>query len=71
MLTQRLLDKSLELHGGSEGLIKFLFVGREYPTITRAAGYVANGREFWPYVVEATKEFIAARAAKTQGPTST
>lgn len=68
MLTQRLLDKSLELHGGSEGLIKFLYVGQAYETISRAEGYGARGRDFWPYVAQDTKLFIAKREAKQANP---
>lgn len=67
MLTMKLVEKSLELHG-AEGLIKFLYVGKEYPTITRPAGCVAQGREFWPYVVADTKLFVASRTPKPANP---
>lgn len=59
MLAKKLVEKCLDLHGGSDGLIRFLYAGTKRDGMSASESYRARGRELWPFVVEDTKLFIA------------
>ena len=60
-LTARLLAKSLELHDGPAGLIRFLYAGTERNG--QRLSYLTGGAECWAYVVHDTREWLAKRTA--------
>jgi len=63
-LAQRLLDKSLAIHDGPAGLIKFLYAGTHIQGMSVAETYRITGESYWPFVVRDTEAWLAQRAAK-------
>ncbi len=67
-LTQRLLEKSLVVHEGPAGLIKFLYAGTERNG--QRLSYLTGGAECWAYVVHDTQEWLAAKTARASAGSS-
>ena len=60
---EKLVEKSLEIHEGSAGLMKFLYAGTVRPGATKPLSWVRSGAEFWPHVVEDTKVWLLKQSA--------
>lgn len=69
-LTKRLLEKSLFLHDGVAGMVKFLYAGSTLAGLTVAQTYGMKGHEFWPFIVQDTRAWLASRASRSTGATN-
>lgn len=62
-LTQRLLDRALEIHDGPVGLIKWLYAGVEHDGLPLSRTYAMSARDFWPYILVDARRWTVARVA--------
>ncbi len=68
MLTKKLLDKCLEVHGGADGLIRFIYAGTVRPGMKAMESYRWGGKEFWPFILEDTARFMIDRTKQANQP---
>lgn len=68
MLAKRLVDKCLSLHGGPDGLVRFIYAGTARPGMSVAESYRFRGPDLWPFVVEDTKLLLAQEQEKKANP---
>lgn len=70
-LAMRLVQRSLEIHEGPAGLIKFLYAGttRRGPDGARfRVSYLNDGADAWPFVLEDAAAWLASQSQTAPQP---